>query len=31
MEYTGRNVAVLGLGLTGFSLARYLASTGSER
>jgi len=29
MEYTGRNVAVLGLGLTGFSLARYLASHGA--
>ena len=29
MEYTGRNVVVLGLGLTGFSLARYLASRGA--
>ena len=29
MNYAGRNVVVLGLGLTGFSLARHLASRGA--
>jgi UDP-N-acetylmuramoylalanine--D-glutamate ligase len=29
MNYTGRNAVVLGLGLTGFSLARYLAARGA--
>ena len=29
MSYEGRNVVVLGLGLTGFSLARHLASNGA--
>ena len=28
--YTGRNAVVLGLGLTGFSLARYLAARGAR-
>ncbi len=30
MNYTGRNVVVLGLGLTGFSLARHLATRGAR-
>ena len=30
MEYAGRNVVVLGLGLTGFSLARHLAARGAS-
>jgi UDP-N-acetylmuramoylalanine--D-glutamate ligase len=30
MEYAGRNVVVLGLGLTGFSLARHLATRGAS-
>ncbi len=29
MDYSGRNVVVLGLGLTGFSLARHLAARGA--
>ena len=29
MNYSGRNAVVLGLGLTGFSLARYLAARGA--
>jgi UDP-N-acetylmuramoylalanine--D-glutamate ligase len=29
-DYTGRNAVVLGLGLTGFSLARFLASRGAR-
>ena len=29
MNYTGRNAVVLGLGLTGFSLARHLAARGA--
>ncbi len=29
MDHTGRNVVVLGLGLTGFSLARHLAERGA--
>ncbi len=29
MDYAGRNVVVLGLGLTGFSLARHLATRGA--
>jgi UDP-N-acetylmuramoylalanine--D-glutamate ligase len=29
MDYTGRNAVVLGLGLTGFSLARHLAARGA--
>ena len=30
MDYTGRNAVVLGLGLTGYSLARYLAARGAN-
>ncbi len=30
MNYTGRNAVVLGLGLTGFSLARHLAALGAS-
>jgi UDP-N-acetylmuramoylalanine--D-glutamate ligase len=30
MDYTGRNAVVLGLGLTGFSLARHLAERGAR-
>ncbi len=30
MDYTGRNVVVLGLGLTGYSLARHLAARGAN-
>ncbi len=30
MDYTGRNALVLGLGLTGYSLARYLAMQGAS-
>ena len=30
MTYTGRNVVVLGLGLTGYSLARHLAARGAN-
>ena len=30
MDYSGRNVVVLGLGLTGFSLARHLAERGAR-
>jgi UDP-N-acetylmuramoylalanine--D-glutamate ligase len=30
MDYTGRNAVVLGLGLTGFTLARHLAARGAN-
>jgi UDP-N-acetylmuramoylalanine--D-glutamate ligase len=30
MDYSGRNAVVLGLGLTGYSLARYLGSRGAS-